>query len=156
MQSSATTVEQYVNELPEERKEPINKLREVITNNLPPGFVEQMSYGGVGYVIPHSIYPKGYHCDTKLPLPFLSIVSQKNFIALYHFGIYMHQPTYDWFVEEYPKHSKRKLDIGKSCIRFKKIDEIPYDLIGALMTKITVQDMITEYEKSLLLNKTKK
>ncbi len=137
MTSDAKTVEEYVDNLPEDRQTAIKKLRKIILTNLPKGFYEEISYGMIGYVVPHAIYPKGYHCNTKLPLPFINVASQKNFIALYHMGIYANKELLDWFVGEYPKHVKRKLDMGKSCIRFKKIEEIPYDLIGELVSKIT-------------------
>ncbi|MBK6506407.1 MAG: DUF1801 domain-containing protein [Ignavibacteria bacterium] len=149
MQSKAATPEEYVESLPEDRREAINKLRKVIRKNLPKGFVEEMSYGMIGYVVPHKLYPNGYHCDPKLPLPFLNIASQKNFIAVYHMGIYMNPELLDWFTNEYPKHSKKKLDMGKSCLRFKKPDEIPYDLIGELASKMTVAEWVSLYEKAL-------
>ena len=149
MQSKAATPEEYVESLPEDRREAINKLRKVIRKNLPKGFAEEMSYGMIGYVVPHKLYPKGYHCDPKLPLPFLNIASQKNFIAVYHMGIYMNPELLDWFTNEYPKHSKKKLDMGKSCLRFKKPDEIPYDLIGELASKMTVAEWVSLYEKAL-------
>ena len=149
MQSKAATPEEYVESLPDDRREAINKLRKVIRKNLPKGFAEEMSYGMIGYVVPHKLYPKGYHCDPKLPLPFLNIASQKNFIALYHMGIYMNPKLLDWFTNEYPKHSKKKLDMGKSCLRFKKPDEIPYDLIGELASKVTVAEWVSLYEKAL-------
>ncbi len=149
MQSKAATPEEYVESLPEDRREAINKLRKVIRKNLPKGFAEEMSYGMIGYVVPHKLYPKGYHCDPKLPLPFLNIASQKNFIAVYHMGIYMNPKLLDWFTNEYPKHSKKKLDMGKSCLRFKKPDEIPYDLIGELASKMTVAEWVSLYEKAL-------
>lgn len=156
MQSKAKTPQQYINELPEDRKQPIEKLQKVIKDHLPKGFVEEMNYGMIGYVVPHSIYPNGYHCDPKLPLPFMNIASQKNFIALYHMGIYASPELLEWFVSEYPKHSKSKLDMGKSCIRFKKIDQIPYDLIGQLATKMTVQEMIELYEGAIKNHRKKK
>ena len=149
MQSKAATPEEYVESLPDDRREAINKLRKVIRKNLPKGFAEEMSYGMIGYVVPHKLYPKGYHCDPKLPLPFLNIASQKNFIAVYHMGIYMNPKLLEWFTNEFPKHSKRKLDMGKSCLRFKKPDEIPFDLIGELAAKMTVTEWITLYEKAL-------
>ena len=149
MQSKAATPEEYVESLPDDRREAVNKLRKVIRKNLPKGFVEEMSYGMIGYVVPHKLYPKGYHCDPKLPLPFLNIASQKNFIAVYHMGIYMNPKLLEWFTNEYPKHSKRKLDMGKSCLRFKKPDEIPLDLIGELASKMTVKEWIALYEKAL-------
>ncbi len=149
MQSQAKTPKQYLSELPEERKNPMEKLHKTISENLPEGFEETMSYGMLGYVVPHTIYPKGYHCDPKLPLGFIAIASQKNFIALYHMGIYADKNLYDWFVSEYPKHCKTKLDMGKSCIRFKKMDDIPYDLIAQLVQKVAVQEWITMYENVL-------
>ncbi|WP_425629578.1 DUF1801 domain-containing protein [Cellulophaga lytica] len=148
MQSKATPPDQYINELPEERKEVVSKIRETILNNIPTGFTETMSYGMLGYVVPHTLYANGYHCDPKLPLPFMNVASQKNFIALYHSGIYADPDLLNWFTTEYPKHCKRKLDMGKSCIRFKKLDDIPYELIGELATKMTVQQWIDLYEKN--------
>src|SRR5690606_14230421 len=105
-------------------------------------------YDMIGWVIPHSIYPAGYHCDPKLPLPFLSIASQKNFVAVYHMGVYSDEKILNWFTEEYAKTIKTKLDMGKSCIRFKKMDQIPFDLIGELASKITVNEWIQTYEKA--------
>jgi uncharacterized protein YdhG (YjbR/CyaY superfamily) len=146
MQISAQTPEDYVAQLPDERKQVISKLREVIHKNIPKGFEETINYGMIGYVVPHSIYPNGYHCDPKLPLPFLAFASQKNFVAVYHMGIYANPALMDWFVSEYPKHCKTKLDMGKSCIRFKKLNEIPYDLIGELAKKMDVDEWINIYE----------
>ena len=148
MQSKATTVEQYLAELPEDRKEAMQKLRTAIKDNLPKGFEEVISYGMIGYVVPHSIYPAGYHCTPKLPLPFINLASQKNFIAVYHMGIYGNKNLLDWFVAEYPKHAKTKIDMGKGCLRFKKMDDIPFELIGELATKISVKDWITIYEQN--------
>ena len=148
MQSKATTPEQYLSELPEDRKEAMLRLRNAIKENLPQGFEEVISYGMLGYVVPHSIYPSGYHCDPKLPLPFINLASQKNFIALYHMGIYADKNLESWFVSEYPKHVKSKLDMGKSCIRFKKMDDIPFDFIGELAAKVSVEDWILNYEKA--------
>lgn len=153
MQSKAQSVDTYMRELPEERKAPMQRLREVFKANLPEGFTEEMSYGMIGYVVPHSIYPKGYHCSPELPLPFVNIASQKNFIAVYHMGIYSDEKLLNWFVEEFPKHSKAKLDMGKSCIRFKKMDQIPYDLIGELLTKMTVDQWIERYDSILAKGK---
>jgi len=148
MQSKATSPEQYIEELPEDRKSAIQKLRKIIVENIPVGFKEEMSYGMIGYVVPHEIYPSGYHCTPKLPLPFMNIASQKNFVALYHMGIYADSKLLEWFVSEYPKHSKYKLDMGKSCIRFKKMDGIPYQLIEELVSKITVEEWIASYENN--------
>jgi len=155
MQSEAKIIQQYLDEVPAERKDAFTKLRETILANLPKGFVEEMSYGMIGYVVPHSIYPKGYHCDPKLPLPFVSIASQKNFIALYHMGLNADTELLEWFINEYPKHSKTKLDMGKSCIRFKKVDQIPYKLIGDLLKKISVKEWISLYEENYLKDKIK-
>ena len=148
MKSEAKTAEQYLNELPADRKEPVSKLREVMIKNLPKGFEETMSYGMLTYVVPHKIYPAGYHCDPKQALPFVSIASQKNFIAFYHMGMYAKPDLLKWFQSEYPKHSAAKLDMGKSCVRFKKPEQIPYHLIGELMKKVTVKDWIECYEKA--------
>ena len=140
------TVSDYLINLPEERKEAFNKLREVILINLPKGFEECINYGMIGYVVPHSIYKNGYHCDPKLPLPFMNIASQKNFIAFYHMGIYGNSDLMNWFVSEFPNHSKAKLDMGKSCIRFKKMNEVPFELIGKLVQQMTTTDWINQYE----------
>lgn len=149
MISKATTPEQYINELPVNRKEAITELRDTIKKNIPKGFKEAMGYGLPGFVVPHELYPAGYHCNPKQPLPFVGFASQKNFIAFYHMGIYAQPELLKWFTTEYPKHTKAKLDMGKSCIRFKKTEDIPYKLIGELMKKITVKDWINTYEKNL-------
>jgi hypothetical protein len=149
MKANGTTVKEILANVPEDRHESFNKLHEVIVKNLPKGFEPGISYGGLGYVVPHSIYPNGYHCKPVEPLPFAGIASQKNSINFYHMGIYSDAKLLDWFVSEYPKHSKQKLDMGKSCIRFKKPEDIPYKLIGDLMKKMTVKDWITLYEKNL-------
>ncbi len=149
MQIKADNPEHYIEQLPEERKEAMRRLRATINANLPENIREEMSYGMIGYVVPHEVYPPGYHCDPKLPLPFISIASQKNFIALYHMGIYADQALYEWFVNEYPKHVKTKLDMGKSCIRFKKPENIPFDLIAELIQKMSAQEWIDIYEKNV-------
>lgn len=136
---------EYINQLPEDRRKAMLTLRETIINNLPDGFAETMSYGMISYVIPHSIYKPGYHCNPKEPVPFISIASQKNFIALYHMGIYSYPELLAWFVQEYPKYVNTKLDMGKSCIRFKKMDNIPYDLIAELCKKITMENFLERY-----------
>ena len=148
MQSTALTVENYLKEVPTERQEALRRLRNVILENLPKGFSEGMGYGMIGYSVPHSIYPAGYHCDPKIPLPFLSIASQKNFIAIYHMGIYADENLLKWFTEEFARVSKTKLDMGKSCIRFKKPDQIPFELIGKLASKMTPDQWIAMYEKN--------
>ncbi len=146
MRIKAESVNDYIAQLPEDRQAAMNKLRKIIKKNLPKGFKEALNYGMPSWVVPHKTYPGGYHCDPKLPLPFLSIASQKNFIAVYHMGVYANPNLMKWFVEEYPNHCKRKLDMGKSCIRFKKLEEIPYDLIGELVSKMSPKDWIDIYE----------
>lgn len=149
MTSEATTPDEYIQELPAERKEVISQLRKIILKNLPKGFQEEMQYGMLSYVVPHQKYPDGYHCNPEHPLPFVSLASQKNFIALYHMGIYAMPVILKWFEEEYSKQSLSKLDMGKSCIRFKKPGHIPFKLIGELMKKISVDDWINTYEKNI-------
>lgn len=149
MQSKASTPDAYVDELPEDRQEAINKLRKIIKKNLPKGFKEEMNYGMIGYVVPHKIYPDGYHCDPKLPLPFMSVASQKNFIAVYHMGLYADEKLMKWFTDAYAKTVTGKLDMGKSCMRFKKPEQIPFELIGELAAKMSPEDWIARYEKTL-------
>ena len=153
MQSKATTVEAYLKELPDDRREAVSKLRKIILQNLPKGFKEGMGYGMIGYVVPHSMYPAGYHCTPELPLPFMSLASQKNFIAIYHMGVYANPGLLKWFTEEYVKAGVGKLDMGKSCIRFKKEENIPYKLIGELTAKVTPQKWIEYYEKAFIHRK---
>ena len=141
------TLEEYVNQLPADRQIVIEKLRQIIKENLPQGFEEMLSYGTIGYVVPHSIYPSGYHCNVKLPLPFMNLASQKNFIALHYMG-FADKSVLDWFTNEYPKHSKAKLDMGVGCIRFKKIDQIPYQLIEQLASNMSIQNWIKVYEET--------
>src|SRR5690554_5858787 len=149
MKTEGKTVTEILNNVPEERKEVFQKLHNVILENLPEGFEAAISYGMLGYVVPHSIYPPGYHCKPAEPLPFASIASQKNSINFYHMGIYADPALLDWFVASYPQHSKQKLDMGKSCIRFKKTDDIPFQLIGELMGKLSVEQWINLYESRL-------
>ena len=149
MQSKATTPDAYMAEIPEERQQAFNKLRSVIKKNLPKGFSETMGYGMMGWAVPHSKYPAGYHCNPKDPLPFLGIASQKNFIAVYHMGIYADPVLQKWFVTQHAKASPKKLDMGKSCIRYKKPDDIPFELIGELASKMTADEWIALYESKL-------
>lgn len=150
MQSNTTSIEEYINWIPASQREAINRLREIIRKNLPTGFSEEMNYGMIGYVVPHNLYPKGYHCNPKLPLPFLNIAAQKNFIAVYHMGIYCKPELLDWFTIEFLKFSKKKPDMGKSCIRFKNPETIPYQLIGELAGKMSVQEWIDTYESTFI------
>ena len=144
-----TSVTEFLDSLPEERQAPVKKLRQVIRKNMPKGFKEVVSGNMLNYVVPHSKYPDGYHCTPEKPLPFVSVASQKNFIALYHMGMYADPKLLKWFEGEWPKHVKTKLDMGKSCVRIKKIETLPYELMGELMSKVTVDDWIQTYEKNL-------
>ena len=149
MQSKATTVEAYIAELPEDRQKMINEFRKVIKKNMPKGFQECMNYGMIGWVVPHSKYPGGYHCNPKDPLPFMGLASQKNSVNFYHMGIYGDPKLLKWFTDEHTKASSKKLDMGKSCVRYKKAEDIPLKLIGELAAKISVDDWIARYEKML-------
>ena len=149
MQYKAETPDEYVAQIPEDRQKAINKLRSVIRKNIPKGFKESTGYGMIGFCVPHSIYPAGYHCDPKQALPFMGIASQKNFIAIYHMGIYSDPSLLKWFTAAHAKASPKKLDMGKSCIRYKKAEDIPYELIGELASKMTVKQWIDTYEKVL-------
>jgi uncharacterized protein YdhG (YjbR/CyaY superfamily) len=158
MQSKATTVtvDAYIAALPEDRQKAIDKLRKVIKKNLPKGFKEGMGYGMMGWTVPHSIYPAGYHCNPKDPLHFMGLASQKNSINLYHMGIYADPKLLKWFQDAHAKASPKKLDMSKSCIRYKKPEDIPFDLIGELASKMTVDDWITMYETNLKDSRKKK
>lgn len=149
MQIKANSPEEYIAQLPEDRKQAIIELRKQILDNIPEGFEEQMNFGMIGYVVPHSLYPNGYHTDSKQPLPFLNIASQKNHVAVYHSGIYSDLDLMEWFVTEYKKLIKTKLDMGKSCVRFKKVEQIPYGLFGELAGKMSAQEWIDLYESKL-------
>lgn len=147
MDRKANTPKEYINQLPAERIKVVKKLRATIRKNLPQGFKEEMNYNMLGYVVPHSLYPDGYHCDTSKPLPFMNLASQKNYVAIYHMGLYADKKMMSWFTKNYAKLVDGKLDMGKSCIRFKNLETVPYDLIGELAGKMTPQDWIKMYEK---------
>ncbi|MBL4707011.1 MAG: DUF1801 domain-containing protein [Flavobacteriales bacterium] len=149
MSKPEVTVEEYIKAILAERQEAFNKLRTIINDNLPEGLEECVDYNMLAWVVPYTVYPNGYHCKPKKPLPFLNLANQKNFIALYHMGVYAKQELYDWFVGEYPNHAKYKLDMGKSCIRFKKTEDIPYNLIAQLIQKMEVSEWISIYEKNV-------
>ena len=146
MQSEALTPKAYIDELPPERQKVIRKLRAVVRKSLPKGFKEVMDYGMLAYVVPLSTYPAGYHCKPDTPLPFISVASQKNFVALYHMGIYSSPKLLSWFTSEYANRVDGKLDMGKSCIRLKKLDNIPYELIGELCGRMTVKEWVGIYQ----------
>jgi uncharacterized protein YdhG (YjbR/CyaY superfamily) len=149
MKIKPKNAEEYISNVQEKHQEAITKLRQTVLDNLPEGFEERMNYNMLGYVVPHSVYPAGYHCNTELPLPFMNIASQKNFIGFYHMGIYANPKLYDWFVKEYEKTVPTKLDMGKSCVRMKKPEHIPYELIGELVKKMSAKDWISLYEKNI-------
>ena len=149
MKPTPATPTEYIDRLPEDRKAPIQKLRESILEHLDPEFQECINYDMIGYVVPFTIYPDGYHCNPILPLPYVSLASQKNFIVVYHLGIYAKKEILDWLVAEYPKHCTTTLDMGKSCIRFKKMNDIPYTLIGQLAAKLSVDEWLTLYESKI-------
>ena len=149
MSTSISTVSEYISQLEESRKEIIENLRKAVKSNLPAGFNEEINYGMIGYVVPHSIYPSGYHCNTKLPLPFMNLASQKNHIGVYHMGIYSDPDLLKWFEEQWSKLEIGKLNMGKSCIRLNPKKQIPYDLIGRLSAKISVDQWIETYEKAV-------
>jgi len=142
-------VEEYLRSIAPERKEVFQRLHDTILANLDPEFDVVMSYGMIGYVLPHKVYPAGYHCDPKLPLPFVSIASQKSHMALYHMGMYANPELLDWFVQTYTAVTGKKPDMGKSCIRFKKPESIPIPLIGELIGKMSASEWIALYEEQL-------
>lgn len=149
MSSTASSPQEYLSALPAERKEAMTRLRDMVAQNLPEGFTESISNGLLSFGVPKSRYPAGYHANPEQPLPFVSLASQKNFIALYHMGLYGMPELLRWFQQEYPKHSSAKLDMGKSCVRFKKPEEIPYQLIGELMKKVSPEEWISCYESNV-------
>ncbi|WP_374658478.1 DUF1801 domain-containing protein [Inhella sp.] len=149
MQSQAPTIEQYLSELPPERQAPMRELHALLVKKLPKGFEACMNYGMIGYVVPHRLYPAGYHCDPKLPLPFMALASQKNSINLYHMGLYADPAILAWFQTEHAKASSKKLDMGKSCVRYKKPEDMPLKLLGELAGKMSVKDWVARYEAGL-------
>lgn len=148
MKSQVHTPEDYLAQLPEARRLVLDKLRATLREQLPAGFVETIEYGMIAYVVPHALYPAGYHTDPRRPLPFISLASQAQHVALYHMGL-GEGPLLDWFSAEWPKHTTMKLDLGKSCLRFKKLDAIPYALLGQLAARVTPQEWIATYTANL-------
>lgn len=149
MKSIAHSPEEYISSVCDDKKQAIMQLRTVVQTNIPNGFIETIQYNMISYCVPQSIYPQGYHCDPRLDLPFISIAAQKHCITLYHMGIYADTALLDWFTKEYQIQCSSRLDMGKSCIRFKKMNDIPYALIAALVKKISPQDWIAMYETNL-------
>jgi uncharacterized protein YdhG (YjbR/CyaY superfamily) len=153
MQYPAISPDDYISQIPEDRKNAMKQLRQTILDNLPEGFVETINYGMIGYVVPHSLYPKGYHVNPSIPLPFISIASQKDYIAFYHMGLYSDTKLLEWFANEYPKYSGAKLNMGKSCIRFKNSSAIPYPLLAKLVSKISPSEWVKRYESQVYRGK---
>lgn len=148
MASKPDTPARYLASLPKDRRAVVGKLREVISDNLPAGFEETMGYGMLAWVVPHRVFPEGYHCDPDKPLPFINLASQKQYVSLYHMGLY-DGPLLAWLKAEWPKHAKGKLDMGKSCVRFKRLDDVPYALVGELARKMTAAAWIDIYRSVL-------
>src|SRR5690242_11593166 len=155
MQSSAATVAQYLKELPEDRRAAISKVRGVIRKHLPKGLAEQMCTGMISYVVPHRLYPAGYHCGTDQPLPYAYLASHKNHMALYLMTVYQNPPMAGWLREQFQLRGK-KLDMGKSCIRFKRLEDLPLDVIGEAIARVPVADYIQCYEDALKLAKSRR
>lgn len=151
--TTSKEVANYIDSLPEDRKSAMNQIRKVILKNKSKGIEEGFMYNMITYYIPHSKYPDGYHCNPNQPLPFISLASQKNFISLYHMGMYANPKLLEWFQKEFEKKAKGKLDMGKSCIRFKKVEEIPFELIGELTAKMSADEWIECYEKAFVKKK---
>jgi hypothetical protein len=143
------TPDQYVASLPDERRETIAAIRKVINDNLKPGFEEAVDYGMLGWVVPHKLFPAGYHCDPTKPLSYMGLASQKNYISVYSMCLYGGTDLLEWFTNEWLKHSSKKLNMGKGCIRFTKTQDIPLDLIGELASRFTPQQWIEIYENTL-------
>jgi len=153
MQSKATTVDQYLAELPEDRRTAIEAVRKVILKNLDKDYEEGMQYGMIGYYVPHRIYPKGYHCDPKQPLPFANLASQKNHMALYMMCVYGESELARWFRDAWAKTGK-KLDMGKSCLRFKKVENLALDVIGEAIKRMPAKKYIAHCEVGIEASKT--
>ena len=148
MTSKAASVEEYLAQIPEERRSELNKVREVILKNLPEGYAECVQYGMLGYVVPHSIYPAGYHCDPKQALQYAALGNQKNYMSLYLMSVYGDMATREWFEKAYAESGK-KLDMGKACVRFKKADDLPLDVIGQLIARVPVEKYVASVEAVL-------
>jgi len=149
MQSKAATVAQYLAELPADRRAAIEAVRKVILKNLDKkGYAEGMQYGMIGYFVPHSVYPPGYHCDPRQGLPFAALASQKNYMAVYLNGIYSDPATLKWFLDAWSASGKKKPDMGKCCVRFKSLEDIPLEVIGEVIKRTPAKDLIAHYESA--------
>ncbi len=149
MRQKSAAVSVYITAQPEDRAEALNNFRKICLERLPEGFEETMSYSMPSYVVPHTIYPSGYHCAPKEPLPFISFASSKAHVSFHHMGMYADEKTLEWFTQAYKSQFNKKPDMGKSCIRFKKLDSIPYDLLEELVQKISVKEWIEIYEREI-------
>jgi uncharacterized protein YdhG (YjbR/CyaY superfamily) len=155
MQSKVTSIAEYLAELPDDRRKALKKIRAEIRKSLPKGYKEGMQYGMIGYFVPHSIYPDGYHCDRRQPVPFASLASQKNHMALYLFCIYTDESLKDWFVKGWKK-TGCKIDMGKGCVRFKSIDDVPLELVGKVISRVPVNKFLASYEAGIPMSKRKR
>lgn len=149
MATNKISFQEYLDKLPDDRRDAISEIRKIMRSSLPKGFAENISENFLSYNVPHSLYPDGYHCNPDQPLPFVSFASQKNFIAMYHMGLYSDPELLKWFTNEYRKHSSTKLDMGKSCVRFKKTADIPFELLKQLASKVSPAQWIKTYESHI-------
>ena len=145
MPGKPTTVAQYLAGLPKDRRDALRAVRKVILDNLDAGYAEGMQYGSIGYFVPHSVYPPGYHCDPTQPLPYVGIASQKNYMVIYLFCVYTSEDEQRRFREAWIKTGK-KLDMGKSCVRFKKLEDVPLKVVGQAIKKVPVKKFVAFYE----------
>lgn len=151
--SAASSVEQYLAELTDDRRELVGAVRDVVNGHLPDGYQEAMQYGMIGWSVPHALYPAGYHTDPKQPLPFAALASQKSKVSLYLMALYIgadvaaESPDVTWFQEAW-RATGKKLDMGKSCVRFSRLDQVPLEVVGQAIARIPVQDYIARYEAS--------
>ncbi|TWT45925.1 hypothetical protein RAS1_23610 [Phycisphaerae bacterium RAS1] len=152
MQSKAATVEKYLGELPEDRRRALQAVRAVILKNLDRQFEECMSYGMIGYVVPHSVFPPGYHCNPAQPLPFAGLASQKNYMSIYLMACYGNDAQEKWLREAWARAGK-KLDMGKCCIRFRKLEDLPLEVVGEAIRRVRADEYIRHYEAALTSNR---
>lgn len=143
------SVKEYIDTLPVDRKKVVSEIRKVINKNIPKGFRESVASNMIMWSVPHTAYPPGYHCDPSKPLMLMCLSATKGGISLHHMGLYGSGPLLNWFQGEWPKHSARKIDMGKACVRFKKLEDVPLDLIGELVTKLSPQKWVEVYERAL-------
>jgi len=145
----ADNVKEFIDNLPDDRKKAVSELRKTINKHLPKGFNEGIGYNMLAWSVPHSMFPAGYHCDPSKPLMLMCLSATKGGISLHHMGLYGSTPLMNWFKSEWPKYSSKKLDMGKACIRFKRFEDVPLDLIGELATKLTPRQWVEQYMTAL-------